>query len=307
MVVLRLARVAQYERGAQGRVRIAGSDAFDAGKEAFAIAPAAHAAQVRARHVLQRKVEVRAAGFPHYLDQTIAELRWIQIQQAGAGHPFGYRLHQGLDRRAMTETPAPPVPAVGRQVLSDQDDLLHLESVDLGQDVGRLARPLAAPERRDSAESTLAVAPLGHLDVRPGCLGRRPGQVEQVKRRDRRSVRPALGGEGDRHPEPGHQVDLWQGVSELFAVALGHAAGDDQASSRPPDVGQGQDGVDRLLAGRFDEGASVDDDQVGLLRPGSPVVTVSLQGPGQLVGVHLVLRASERLQPVPHPEQPTYE
>ena len=119
----------------------------DAVQEPVAVAPAPHAAQVRLGHVLQGEVEVGAAGRTHDVDQTVGELRWIQVQQPGPGHPrltppdqrsIGRRLP---GRRAQVAT-------VGRQVLGDQHDLLTLQRLDLGQDVVRRRGIAAGPERR---------------------------------------------------------------------------------------------------------------------------------------------------------------
>ena len=106
------------------------------------------------------------------------------------------------------------------------------------------------------------------------------------------------GGSGELGSEPRHEVHLGQGVAQLVAVALGHAAGHDQAGAVPAPVGEGQDGVDRLLAGRIDEGAGVHDDEVGRLRIGGGAVSLRGEAALQLVGVHLVLRAPQGLQPV---------
>ena len=105
VVLLGLARVAHDEGRAQGGVGVDRPDALDAGQEAVAVAPAAHAAQVRSRHVLQGQIEVGAAGRAHDVDQTVGELGWIQVEQAGPGDPGRHRLHQGLDG---------PAPARGR-------------------------------------------------------------------------------------------------------------------------------------------------------------------------------------------------
>ena len=66
-----------------------------------------------------------------------------------------------------------------------------------------------------------------------------------------------------RHAEAADSVHLGQRRGQLAAVALGHAAGDDEARPVPPALVQGQDRVDRLLPGVLDEGAGVDDDEVG--------------------------------------------
>ena len=83
-----------------------------------------------------------------------------------------------------------------------------------------------------------------------------------------------MGRGGEVDAEPGHQVHLGQGVGDLVAVALRHAAGHDEAGARSAQIGQLEHGVDGLLAGRLNEGAGVDHDQIGLgrrpRRGGSP-------------------------------------
>ena len=58
---------------------------------------------------------------------------------------------------------------------------------------------------------------------------------------------------------------------------------------------EGEHGVDRLLAGRLDERARVDDDEVGRLGVVGRAQPVGEQRADQLVGVDLVLRATKRL------------
>jgi hypothetical protein len=55
-----------------------------------------------------------------------------------------------------------------------------------------------------------------------------------------------------------------------------------------------EEGVDRLLLGRVDESAGVDDDDVGALGGGRPVARRD-QPPGEPVRIGLVLRAAQRL------------
>ena len=100
-------------------------------------------------------------------------------------------------------------------------------------------------------------------------------------------------------PETGHEVDLGQGVAQLVAVALGHAAGHDQAGADAAAVGQIEHGVDRLLAGRLNESARVHDDEVRVVRVRGTAVPLRMEVPLELVGVHLVLRTAQGLQPVP--------
>ena len=109
--------------------------------------------------------------------------------------------------------------------------------------------------------------------------------------------------ERHRHAEAGDGVDLGQCRRQLVAVALGHAAGDDEPGAVPAELGQGEDRLDRLLPGRLDERAGVDDDQVGQRRVVDRHHPVSQQGARQLVAVDLVLRAAQRL----HEERPGHE
>jgi len=251
------------------------------------LAPPPHAPQQALGHVLQRQVEVRHAGRADGVDEPVVELGGIEVEEAGARHPLGDLVHQGNDRAGGAH-----VSAVGRQVLGDEHDLLGLEGLDLGEDRLACARTLLASERRDGAEAAVAVAPLGHLHVRPRGSALRPRQVQQVERRDV-SARP----ERDRHAETGDGVGLGQGLGQLGAVALGHAAGHHEAGVGPPGLAQGQDRVDRLLAGGLDEGAGVDHDDVGLVGGVRRHEPVGQHRPRQLVGVDLVLRAAEGLHP----------
>ena len=63
----------------------------------------------------------------------------------------------------------------------------------------------------------------------------------------------------------------------------------------PLHVGERERDVDRLLAGRLDERAGVDDDEVGVLGGRRGREPVGEQGGDDLVGVDGVLRAAERL------------
>jgi hypothetical protein len=86
-------------------------------------------------------------------------------------------------------------------------------------------------------------------------------------------------------------------MRQFVAVALGHAPGDDQLGAILARVAEGKDGVDRFLARRFDEGAGVDDDDVGLIGGARRREPVGQQRSDQLVGIDLVLRAAEGLHP----------
>ena len=80
-----------------------------------------------------------------------------------------------------------------------------------------------------------------------------------------------------RDAEAGDLIDFRQGGGQLVAVALGHASGDDEAASVAPPLVEGEHRVDRLLAGRLDERARVDDDEVGRLGVGRRAQAVGEQ------------------------------
>ena len=153
-----------------------------------------------------------------------------------------------------------------------------------------------AAEGGDGAEAAGAVAPLGHLHVGPGRGGCRSRQVEEVEGGRRRgSAGLAAEGHGHGVGEAGDGVDLRKGGGELRARPLGEAPGDDQAGALAAGVRQREDRVDRLLAGLLDEGAGVDDHEVGVGGVVDRLHAVGQQLADQLVGVDLVLRAAERL------------
>jgi len=119
-------------------------------------------------------------------------------------------------------------------------------------------------------------------------------------------VRVVYEGEGEPFVmHTGDHVHLGQGGGQLVAVTLGQAAGDGQTGPHGTGLGQLQDGVDGLLAGRLDEGARVDDDQVGGLRAVGPLVPLRLEAAAQLLRVDLVLGAAQGLEPVAH-DLPAY-
>jgi hypothetical protein len=127
-----------------------------------------------------------------------------------------------------------------------------------------------------------------------GALDRGRGRLSRSRLGTGR--RPALTDSDTGTPKAGHQIGLGEGVGQLVAVALGQAAGDDQPGALLPGVGQREDGLDRLLPGGVDEGARVDDHEVG----DSGVIgrhhALGEEGADDLLGVDLVLGAAERLE-----------
>ena len=240
--------------------------------------------------MLEGQVEVRDAGGTDGGHEPVGQVRRVQVQQADPVHQVGYR----LDQRHDGPLALPLVAAVGGEVLGYQHHLAGVQGVHLVQDGGRRPAALRTTEGGDGAEPARPVAPLGDLHVGPRAGRCRAGQVQQVEGRELRRWGIGTSPEGHRHPEPSYPVDLRQDGSQLVAVPLGHAAGDHQASTVPLLVGQGQHGVDRLLAGIFDECAGVDHNQVGVGRLIHRRETVSDQHALKLVRVHLVLRAAQR-------------
>ena len=134
VVLLGLTRVADDEVAAEGGVRLATADVVDAPQEALAVAPPAHPAQQRLADVLQREVEVRHAGVDDGVDQAVAEVARVEVQQADAVDAVGDGPHERDDRPGAELVG--DVLAVGRQVLGDEHDLPRLQLVDLGEDRG---------------------------------------------------------------------------------------------------------------------------------------------------------------------------
>ena len=177
----------------------------------------------------------------------------------------------------------------------------------------RLNRPAAimAAHFRDDAEGALIVAALGnlHVGVVPGrhALARRVRIVDvgrQVHAEDRLFVEGHRDGGAGGARLPGHEareafdlsssvdrVDLRNLLLQLIAIALGHAAGDDQlaAGNLLFELGHLQNGVDRFLLGAIDKGAGVHDLHVGLRRVGGNLVPVLLGHAEHDLGVDEIL------------------
>ena len=240
--------------------------------------------------MLQRQVEVRHTGGTHRVDQAVGEFGGIQVQQSDPVDPGSHRLHQGDDGLVAHAL----IPPVGGEVLGYQDNLPGVEGVDLSQHLTHGAAALGSPERRDGAEPAGPITSLGHLHVGPRALRGRAGKVQKVERRSRGRLVP----QDYRHPEPNYPIHLGERLGQFVAVALGHTAGHHQPGTVPAFVDQGQHRVDGLPSGLVNEGASIDDDEVGLIDTLDRSHPVSSQCSGQLVGVDLILGTSQRNQVV---------
>jgi len=300
VVALRLTGVADDEVAAERGVGLAGPDVGDPAQEAIAVSPAPHPAQQRLADVLQREVEVRHPAVADGVDQPVAQIARVEVQQADTIGALAHGAHQRDDRPGAELVGQ--VLAVRSEVLGNEHDLAGRQLVDLAQDRLDGAAALRAAERRDRAEPALPVAALGDLDVRPRRRRRRTGEVEEIQRRglDRlHGDQPASWRRGHRGqqplPEPRDAIDLGQRRRQLGAIALGHAAGDHEPGAVATALGEGEHRVDRLLAGRLDERTRVDDDEIG----GPGVVggdhPVGQQRANELVRIDLVLRTAQRL------------
>ena len=91
--------------------------------------------------MLQREVEVRNSRRAHRVDERVIELARIEVEETGARHSLRDRLHEGHDgaTSALMAARTNEVTAVRREVLGDEDDLGHLELLDLVEDL--LDRP----------------------------------------------------------------------------------------------------------------------------------------------------------------------
>ena len=103
----------------------------------------------------------------------------------------------------------------------------------------------------------------GVAGLHPG-IGVRRGLMEKAGRLRRRGPAQEVG-QGGEIVDPDEQVDFREVFRQLRPVALHQAAGHHQAPAGIAllEAGQVQDGVHRLFAGRLDEGAGIDQQQIG--------------------------------------------
>ena len=94
---------------------------------------------------------------------------------------------------------------------------------------------------------------------------------------------------------PVDRVDLRNLFLELIAIALGHAAGDDElaAGGLLLELRHLEDGVDGFLLGAIDEGAGVHDEHVGLRRVGGDLVPILLGHAEHHLGIDEILGAPQ--------------
>ena len=193
-------------------------------------------------------------------------------------------------------------------------------AAEAGDRAERAAPVAAAGEleggHRAAVEATAYAAGAGRRSAHAHVgRGRMTGDAERggvaLDRRDRQQLAPVLRGVGlvglprDDRAQPRrdvgvvveaeHRVGLGQRLGEVLAVALGQAAHGHDGLGVPGllEVGGLEQGVDRVLLGRLDEAARVDDHGLGVGGVRDEQEAAGLQPPGQLLGVDLVAGAPE--------------
>src|SRR5262245_51944246 len=269
---------------------------------------ATHGAQHAVVAVLHRHVHVRHdARARELVEHAVVDVSGMQVHRPDPRHPrvFAERQQQVADVAVADE-----IAAVRERVLGDQDGLLDSalgEPIHLRNDVAQWPAPMLAAKLRDRAEGAAHVAAFGDLHVRVRNFPReqpRRGRVVQITRRGGR--RPVftvrrLAHEIDDALEPRgaeDRIDLGHLLQDLAAVALRQAAGDDQraAAAAPLQLGELEDGVDRLLARAVDEGARVHDHAFGVLGALYERMAGGGEAAEHQLGVDLVLGTTERGQ-----------
>ena len=176
-------------------------------------------------------------------------------------------------------------------VLRYQHYFFGLEPIDFSQNLLHRPAPLRSTKAGDGAEAARAVAPFGDLHVGPWSRPFGRGRLSRSKP-GRRRVLPSATATGPRGTS---KPATWSTSGRASATSdpLGETTGDDEFSSFLFHIGERQDRVDRLLPGFFDERTGVDHDHVGRSCVGRRLQPIGEQRALELVGVDLVLRATQ--------------
>ena len=223
------------------------------------------------RRVLDRHVEVRhdARLRGDDLEQPRRDAGGVQVHVAGSTGCDVSRSSASSSSGSRGAV-ASQVAAVVRQVLRDEVDLaraLQLEQLRLAHDVVERERAVLAAHQRDGAEGAAVVAALADLEVAhvrrvARVLAHAGMRVDRIA--DAARARASSGTSRSRLGRAEEEVHLGQRVLQLGLVALDHAAhrdhraGTRRSSLQPAGL---DDRVDRLLLGRVDEAAGVDEDR----------------------------------------------
>ena len=203
---------------------------------------------------------------------------------------------------------AADVAAVGVDVLAEQRQLLHArarEALDLGQDLARPARDLAAAHRRHDAVRADRVA--AHRDLHPGleaalAVQRQPPRERALFGDPERAALDALAARAEPlaqvrdRARPEGDVHVRVEREQPLALRLGVAAADGDHLLRLALLQRARLGEVRgeALVGLLADRAGVEDEHVGLVllpRLAEPELLEHALDPLRVVGVHL---AAER-------------
>ena len=174
MVLFGLTGVSDDKRGAKRGGRLHEPYSLEALREPGPVAPTAHSAEQPPYSVLERQVEVSAAGADHGVDQTVGELGRIQIQEPDPRH----RVNATSSTRARRLRLA-MFATIGREVLCDEDDLFPLPSVSTSARMLAIKRERCLPRKDGIAQNPhLRSQPSATFTYAQGALRGRPGEVE---------------------------------------------------------------------------------------------------------------------------------
>ena len=263
VVGLGLAREADDERRAERGVGLLRADAVDRGEEPVAAPPPRMRRSSGARACCSDRSKYGTTVGSSSIVETSGSCtsRRIEIEQPDAREPVRPRAGVEATQQRRERAGLAGVASVPREVLRDEHDLGGAAVDELAHLVhDRLGRPraLLAAERRDRAERARAVAALGDLDVRPRRRRRGARQLEQIAH--------TLGGGRARRPRRDRHRPSRRCVPSPPKPTTASTSGSASASSspyrsarqpvttslapRPAQVGEREDGVDGLLAGR---------------------------------------------------------
>ena len=302
VVVFRLAGEAADEGGAEAEAGDGGAHVVDEAADVGAVGHAALLGEDVVGDVLEGDVDVFddfvAGG--EGVDEFSAPVGGVGVEDAdpevaGDGVEFAQEAGEGfaaggVDTAGFGGAVGPFVHAVVGGVLGDEVEFFHSggdEGAGFAEDVGLGAAAVAAADAGDGAVGAGVVAAFGDFEVGGVRGGEEVAGVAVVGEvgGDGGGVgffgaagEEVFGDGGDAADEvdADEAVDFREAGDEVAGVALGEAAGDEEFlvggdGALLPGAAGGDDGVDGFLLGGVDEGAGVDDEEVGLLGGGAGV------------------------------------
>ncbi len=300
-IFLRLAGEADDEGGAHGKVRAGLAPGMQSLQRLFAMGRAAHVLQHLRRGVLEGDVQIgKDAALGHQRDDLRDMRVGVDVVEAHPQAELAQFLGQveelGAHLALLPDAGlVPDVDAVGAGVLRDDEQFLDAglgQLFSLAQHVDHRPRDEVAAQGGDDAEGAAVVAAFGDLQI--GVVAR--GQLHALRRQkvDIGVVRRGCRLVNRRHDALiGLRAGDGEHVGVLFADEVrgrAHAAGDDDLAVL---LQRRADGAQRFLAGRIEEAAGVDHDQVGTVVLAGDLVAFRAQPRDDALRIDERLRASE--------------